>query len=621
MPLGGPEVESELEAEKTLRQDLRNIAIIAHVDHGKTTLVDALFQQSGIYKDHQQAVDRAMDTNDQERERGITILAKCTSVKFGRHTLQIVDTPGHSDFGGEVERSLRMVDGVLLLVDAAEGPLPQTRFVLRKAMELNLPCVVAINKIDRGDARPEEVLDEVYDLFIELGADESQLDFPVLYLVARDGLATLSPNEVGRDLQPLVKTILEAVPPPADETAEPFCMQANSLAYDDYVGRLVIGRVLSGQIVIGQNVAVMDGEGGAKQARVSGIFSFHGLQRINHEIARCGDIVAVAGIDDVSIGDTLCDPEHHRTLPRIQVDEPTVVMTFQINDGPMAGRSGKFLTSRQLRDRLYREAFANVSIRVSDGETPEQFRVMGRGDLQLAVLIESLRREGYELCVRKPEVLTRWGEQGKEEPVERLVIDVPPEHMGAVSDALGRRKANMLDQRQDGSRMRLEYRIPTRGLFGLRSQLLTVTRGTALQHSIFDGWVPWAGPLPKRLNGALVSDRLGKATPYALFHMQPRGVLFVRPGTEVYEGMVVGEHCRENDLNINAVRPKKLTNVRASGKDEATVVSPPRLMPLERCLEWVEDDEMVEVTPDAIRLRKRILPANRRSIIRGAKKH
>ena len=596
------------------RENLRNLAIIAHVDHGKTTLVDALFEQSGIYAAHQEVTDRAMDVDDQERERGITIMAKCTSVTFGKTTLQIVDTPGHSDFGGEVERTLRMVDGVLLLVDAAEGPLPQTRFVLRKAFERGLPVVVAINKCDRSDARPVEVLDEIYDLFIDLGATEDQLDFPVLYMIARKGLASTDVNIVGTDLKPLVAAIEETLPAPTDNRAAPFLFQVNQLAYDDYVGRLVIGRLLGGALIPSQVVAVAGEAEEAPKAKVTGIFTFAGLQRITREEAACGDIVALAGIDQVTVGDTLCDPEHIQRLPRIKVDEPTVSMTFQINDGPMVGRAGKFVNSRQLRQRLYREAYSNISIHVEDGESPEQFRVLGRGDLQLAVLIEKLRREGFELCVRKPEVVTRKGEKGLEEPVERLIIDVPPEYLGAVSESLGKRRSNMIDQRQDGSRIRLEYRVPTRGLFGLRSQLLTATRGTAVQHSVFDGWIPWAGPIAQRPVGALVSDRAGKTTPYALFHLQPRGVLFVPPGMEVYEGMIVGENSRPIDLNINVVRPKKLTNTRAAGKDEATVVQPPRLMPLERCLEWIRNDEMVEVVPGAIRLRKRLLPQGKRPV-------
>lgn len=598
------------------REHLRNIAIIAHVDHGKTTLVDALFQQGGLYRDNQVVVDRVMDSNDQERERGITILAKATSVQFGDTTFQIVDTPGHADFGGEVERTLNMIDGVLLLVDAAEGPLPQTRFVLRKALEQKLPVIVCINKIDRSDARPEEVLDEVYELFFDLEAEDDQLDFPVVYACARDGLSTLDLAVEGVDMKPLVGVIEKTVPAPDDLSDEPFCMQVNQLSYDEYVGRLVIGRVISGKVKISQQVRVMgESEGKSAKSKITGVFTFQGVKRLAMEEARCGDIIALSGINDVAIGDTICDPENLRKLPNIQVDEPTVAMVFQINNGPLSGKSGgKFLTSRQLRDRLHREAFANVSIRVQDGDSPEQFRVLGRGELQLSVLIESMRREKYEFCVRNPEVVTREGANGKEEPTERVIIDVPVEHIGSITQLLGNRKAQIIDQRQEGSRSRLEYLVPTRGLFGIRNQMLTMTRGTAIMHHVFEKWIAWTGPIPRRTSGALIADRSGKATPYALFKMQPRGTFFHGAGLQVYEGMILGEHNRESDLNVNAVREKKLTNVRASGKDDAIVLSPPRNLSLEIALEWIRDDEMLEITPDIIRLRKIILPANKRSV-------
>ncbi|MDP7040943.1 MAG: translational GTPase TypA [Myxococcota bacterium] len=586
------------------REDLRNIAIVAHVDHGKTTLVDALFAQSGIYQAHQAAEDRAMDSMDQERERGITIMAKATSIDYGDLVLQIIDTPGHADFGGEVERTLRMVDGILLLVDAAEGPLPQTRFVLRKAFDLHLPVVVAINKIDRADARAEEVLQEVYDLFIDLGADETQIEFPVLYMVARDGIASTDLNVPGKDLEPLKEILVKTIPAPDDKRVEPFVMQVNQLGYDDYVGRLVVGRVLAGTIKTNETV-LLQTEKGPERKRCTGIFRFRGMQRLPLESASCGDIVALAGFDTATVGDTLCTLEHPQQLERIAVDEPTVGMTFQVNDGPLAGRSGGTrLTSRQLRDRLEHEAYANVSITVEDADSADQFRVIGRGELQLSVLIETLRREGFELCVRNPQVVTRQGEQGLEEPVETLVVDVDAQHVGPLNEILGKRKAQMQDQKHEGERMRIEYRIPTRGLLGLRQTIMTATRGTAIMNSIFSGWIPWTGPLAKRANGALVADRPGKTTPYALFNLQPRGELFVPPGTEVYEGMIVGEHTRDNDLRVFACREKKLTNVRASGKDESTVCAPPRQMSLELCLEWIKDDEMVEVTPNAIRLRK-----------------
>ena len=598
-----------------LRTNLRTVAIIAHVDHGKTTLVDALFKQGGIYRENQQVVDRAMDSNDQERERGITILAKSTSVKFGEHTIQIVDTPGHADFGGEVERTLRMVDGVLLLVDAAEGPLPQTRFVLRKAFDLGLPAIVVINKIDRQDARPEAVLDEVYSLFIDLGASDKQIEFPVVYAIAREGRASRDLANLGPDLKPLVAAILETVPAPEDKSAEPFSMQVNSLGYDEYVGRLVVGRVATGTVKPNQTVRVA-GVNESYTARVTGLFRFQGVQRIPLSDAQSGDIIALAGLDKVTIGDTITAPESTLVMERITVDEPTVAMVFQVNDGPLAGRSGgKFVTSRHIRERLTREAYANVSIRVEPGETPEQFRVLGRGELQLAVLIEGMRRELYELCVRNPQVVTRDGPAGKEEPTERLVVDVPVEHVGAATSLIGQRRAQLLDQRQEGSRVRLEYIIPTRGLFGLRNMMMTASRGTALMHSVFEGWIPWTGPIQKRVNGALVADRAGETTIYALFNLQPRGVMFVKEQVEAYEGMVIGEHARENDLNVNVSREKKLTNVRASGKDENMVLAPPRDMTLERSLEWIRDDEMVEVTPNAIRIRKRVLAANRRPVV------
>ncbi|MEM6558926.1 MAG: translational GTPase TypA [Myxococcota bacterium] len=597
------------------KTQLRNIAIVAHVDHGKTTLVDSLFKQGGMYRENQATVDRVMDSNDQERERGITILAKATSVEFGDYSLQLVDTPGHADFGGEVERSLGMVDGILLLVDAAEGPLPQTRFVLRKALAQKLPAVVAINKIDRSDARPEEVLNEVYDLFIELGADDSQIEFPVLYTNGRDGTATADLAAAGSDLRPLVDAIVETVPPPEDHDDEPFCMQVNSIGYDEYVGRLAVGRVLSGTIKTNAMLQVA-GPDGDYRARATGLFRFQGVKRLPIDSAASSDIIAVAGLAECVIGDTLSTPENPRTLERIEVEEPTVAMVFQVNDGPLAGRSGgKFLTSRHIRERLDRESYANVSIRIEPGETPEQFRVLGRGELQLAVLIETLRREGYELCVRTPEVVLRDVEGGgKEEPMERLVVDVPQEHMGAVTQLLGPRRGQMLDQKMEGERVQIEFLIPTRGLFGLRNVMLTATRGTAIMSSSFEKWIAWQGPIEKRSQGALVSDRAGETTPYALFNLQPRGELFIPSGTTVYEGMVVGEHARDNDLNVNVVREKKLTNVRAAGKDDATIVAPPRDMTLERCLEWIRDDEMVEVTPEAIRIRKRILAANRRPL-------
>ena len=494
---------------------LRTVAIVAHVDHGKTTLVDALFQQSGMYRENQAVVERAMDSMDQERERGITILAKCTSVQYDPFHLQLVDTPGHADFGGEVERTLRMVDGVLLLVDAAEGPMPQTRFVLRKAMDLKLPAVLVINKIDRSDRRIDEVINECYDLFIDLGADDNQINFPIIYTNGRAGTATTDLEVEGTDLRPLVDAIIEHLPPTQRHLDKGFCMQVNQLGYDEYVGRLVIGRVLSGSVKVNQNIH-LEGEDSSYNARATGIFGFHGTERHPKDSAQGGDIIALAGLQECFIGDTVSTPEDIQKLPPIHVDEPTVSMVFQVNDGPFAGRSGgKFLTSRHLRERLHKEALGNVSIRIHDGDTPDQFRVMGRGELQLAVLIESLRRELYEFCVRKPEVVIREVEGEKQEPRERLVVDVPLEFTGVVNELIGPRKGILEDQKLEGERMRIEFLIPTRGLFGLRNQMLTSTKGTAIMHSNFEDWIPLIGPIPQRLVGSLVADRPGKTTAYA----------------------------------------------------------------------------------------------------------
>jgi len=600
----------------------RTLAIIAHVDHGKTTLVDSLFRQGGVYGQHQEVTERAMDSMDQERERGITILAKCTSVVYDETRLQLVDTPGHADFGGEVERSLRMVDGALLLVDAAEGPLPQTRFVLRKAFAQGLKVVVAINKIDRADARPLEVQDEVLSLFIDVGASDEQLECPVLFTDGRAGTATTDLEKPGVDLKPLVKALQTEIPPFEEAIDAPFCLQVNQLAYDPYVGRLLVGRVQSGELQINQPGYLHKGET-SRPARVANIFRFAGPMREPCRNARAGDIVALAGMDDVGIGDVLSSEETLSSPPPpIEVDEPAVSMVFQVNDGPLAGKSGgKFVTSRHIKERLEREAFANVSIRIEPGEGSESFRVLGRGELQLAVLIEAMRREGYEFCVRRPQVVTRQTDEGLMEPLERLVIDIPAEHIGNVTPLLAKRLARLQEQEFEGDRVRLRYQVPTRGLFGLRSQLMTASRGAAIAHAVIEGWVPWSGDVEQRQNGALVADRAGTTTPYALFNLQPRGNLSLGVGREVYEGMVIGEHCRDNDLNVNCVREKKLTNVRASGKDDATAVSPHRKMSLEDCLEWIRDDEMVEVTPESIRLRKLVLGQTiRQSMARSRQK-
>ncbi|MEE2962072.1 MAG: translational GTPase TypA [Myxococcota bacterium] len=599
--------------------DIRTIAIIAHVDHGKTTLVDGLFNQLGVYHSKQETQERAMDSMDQERERGITILAKCTSVQYKQTLLQLVDTPGHADFGGEVERTLRMVNGVLLLVDAAEGPMPQTRFVLRKAMELGLPAVVAINKIDRSDARAPEVLDECYDLFIDLGANESQIEFPVIYTNGRAGTATHNIDVPGTDLIPLVETLVETMPSTPVDPDTPFQMQINQLGYDDYLGKLAIGRIISGSIKPNQTIVLKQAEKQSNQ-RITGIFTFLGPQRIPIDEAHSGQIVAISGIQPGLIGDTICVNENQEALPGIKVDEPTVAVVLRVNDGPLAGRSGgKYVTSRHLRDRLYREQLGNVSIKIQDTDTADSFRVMGRGELQLSVLIETLRRELFEFCVCNPEVVTQEIDGEQNEPMERLHVDVPNEYVGILNELLGPRKAQMSDQKLEGSRSRLEYLIPTRGLFGLRGTLLTATRGTIIMSHVFEKWIPWCGPIPQRKPGALVADRNGTTTPYALHNLQPRGTMFCPVATLVYEGMIIGEHNRDNDLNVNCVREKKLTNVRASGKDDASVVSPPREMSLEQCLEWIRDDEVLEITPEAIRIRKRILPANLRPVLKSEK--
>jgi len=592
-------------------EQFRNVAIIAHVDHGKTTLVDAMLWQSGVFRENQRVAERVLDSNALERERGITILAKNTAVWFEGVKINIVDTPGHADFGGEVERTLQMVDGVILLVDAAEGPLPQTRFVLHKAFELGLPPIVVINKIDRADARPAEVLDEVYGLFIDLGASDDQLEFPVLYTDARRGVAHRQLGDGSRDLRPLFQTVLERVPPPSGDPGAPLQMLVTNLDYNDYVGRLVLGRVVNGRLRPGQEIGVATEEG-VVPARVGTVYTHEGLRREEAQEVVAGDIVAVAGLETVSIGDTLVEPSEPRPLRRIRVEEPTIAMVFSVNTSPFGGREGRFVTSRQIRARLEKEVLHNVSLRLEILDT-DAFQVAGRGELQLAVLIETLRREGYELSVSKPEILSRERNGRLEEPWEIALVDVPEEFVGVVTEKLGRRKGQMI--RMDpagGGRVRLEFRVPSRGLIGYRSEFLTDTRGTGILNRLLEGYGPWAGPIPGRTNGALVADRAGRATTYALYHLQPRGVLFIGAGTEVYEGMIVGEHSRENDLDVNVIREKKLTNIRAAGSDEALRLSPPREMNLDRALEWVDRDELVEVTPSGVRLRKRVLAANQR---------
>jgi len=598
----------------TPRENIRNVAIVAHVDHGKTTLVDHMLRQAGVFRSNEVLTERVMDSNDLEREKGITILAKNTAVQYQGHQINIIDTPGHADFGGEVERGLRLVDGVLLLVDAAEGPLPQTRFVLSKALGMGLKTVLVINKIDRQDARPREVLDQVYSLYIDLGADESQIDFPVLYAVARQGQASTSLAQPGKDLRPLFEAILSHIsaPPAPAEGEDRLRLLVANLDYDDYVGRLAIGRVHSGRITSGPLAVIREG-GKIEPGKVLKLYGFSGLKRVEIPDAGPGELVSVAGIEQVSIGDTLADLESPVALPRITVDEPTMMMIFRVNDGPLAGREGKYVTSRNLRERLYREAYRNVSIRVEDTEAPDAFRVVGRGELQLAVIIETMRREGYELTASNPEPITREVDGVVHEPMELMVCDVPEASVGAVTERLGPRKGRMTDMSTLGSgRTRLTFRIPARGLVGFRSEFLTITRGEGIMSSQFDGYEPWFGYIPKRSNGAIVSDRQGDTVPYALFSIQERGSLFVGPGVQVYEGMIIGENAHPSDLNVNACREKKLTNIRAAGRDENVILTPPREMSLERALEWIAPDELVEVTPKSVRMRKRVLATGER---------
>ncbi len=590
------------------RADVRNIAIIAHVDHGKTTLIDAMLHQTGVFRANQAVVERVMDSNVLERERGITILAKNTTVIWRDVRINIVDTPGHADFGGEVERTLAMVDGVLLLVDASEGPLPQTRFVLGKALAAGLPPIVCLNKIDRPDARPTEVLDEVYGLFIDLGANEDQLDFPVLYTNARAGTAGRTLEDQAEDLTPLFQAVVDGLPGPLHEPDQLPCFQANNLDYDDYVGRLAIGRVVAGELVPAGEYALCRGDGTQVACKLTRVYGWQGLKRVEVERALAGDIVAIAGIEDIQIGETVTDRERPHVLPLIRVDEPTIAMIFGVNTSPWAGRSGSRVTTRNVRERLFHEGRRNVSLRVEETDSTDSFRVLGRGELQLAILIETMRREGFELQVSKPAVVVRERDGKVEEPTELLLIDVPEDYVGVVTQLLGVRRGIMTRMDHTGGRrVRVEYTIPSRGLIGFRSLFLTETRGTATLNALFNGYIPWAGPIPARTNGAMVSDRQGTATPYAIFHLQERGVIFIPAGTPVYEGMVVGEYSRDVNLDVNVCREKKLSNMRASGHDEAVRLVPHRHIGLEEGLAWIDDDELVEITPDAVRVRKREL--------------
>ena len=591
----------------------RNVAIIAHVDHGKTTLVDGLLHQSGVFRANERVAERALDNIDLERERGITILAKNTAVHYGDLLINIVDTPGHADFGGEVERTLSMVDGVMLLVDASEGPLPQTRFVLRKALERGLPPIVVINKIDRSDARPQEVLNEIYDLFIDLDATEEQLEFPVLYTNAKVGTASADPSKAGVDLRPLFDAIVAHVPPPTGNSDAPLQILVANIDSSDYLGRIAIGRIFNGRVRVGDPVAVCKLDAAVQETRVTKLYAFDGLKRIEIQEAAAGDIVCLAGIADITIGETIADVERRIPIAAVAIDEPTVSMIFGVNTSPMAGRDGQYVTSRQLRDRLDRELLGNVSIRVEPTDSPEQAKVVGRGELQLAILIEMMRREGYELQVSRPDIVTKMLNGVTSEPVEELVIDVPEVYQGVVIAQIGERRGTMTKMINHGSgRVRLEFRIPARGLIGFRSQFMTDTKGTGIMNHIFSNWEPWHGAIPARATGALVADRAGSATAYALYNLQERGEIFIDPGTPVYEGMIIGENSRPSDMDVNVTKEKKQTNMRASTADEAIRLVPPRKLGLEQAIEFINDDELVEVTPGTIRLRKKILAANMR---------
>ena len=592
---------------------LRNVAIIAHVDHGKTTLLDAMLRQGGAFRANQEVAERVMDSGELERERGITILAKNTAVHYKGAKINIVDTPGHSDFGGEVARALKMVDGVMLLVDASEGPLPQTRYVLRKALEARLPAVVVINKIDRSDARPQEVLNEVYDLFIDLDAVEEQLEFPILYTNAKTGTATADPAVPGEDLRPLFDALLAHIPAPGGDPDAVLQLLIANLDYSDYLGRLGIGRIFSGRVKVGDDVTVARRDGTFGANRVTKLYAFDGLKRVEVDGADCGEIVALAGFEGISIGETVTSAQDPKPLQPLHIDEPTLSMVFSVNTSPFAGREGRWVTSRNIKDRLEKELLTNVSIRVEATGSADAFKVMGRGELQLAILIETMRREGYELSVSNPEVLTRVEDGVRKEPLELLVLDIPESYMGVVLEKMALRKGKMVRMVNHGSgRVRLDFNVPTRGLIGVRTEIMTDTRGTAVMNTLLEGYVEWQGEIARRGTGVLVADRAGDTTAYALSHMEDRGELFVGPGTAVYEGMIVGENARPADMDVNVTKPKKLTNMRASTADEAIRLTPFRALNLEQALEFINDDELVEVTPGAIRLRKRVLAANLR---------
>ena len=596
-----------------MTKNIRNIAIIAHVDHGKTTLVDAMLRQSGIFRANQELVERVMDSNDLERERGITILAKNTEIEYHGTKINIVDTPGHSDFGGEVERALRMVDGVLVLVDASEGPLPQTRYVLQKALAAKLPPIMVLNKIDRPDARAAAVLDEIYDLFIDLDATEDQLDFPVIYTNAKTGVAHLKVGDDSTTLQPLFEQIVKSIPPPSGDPAATLQIQVTNLDYSDFLGRIAIARVFQGTLQRGTEVGIVKLNGTVQPTKITKLFTFRGLERDEAEQVSAGDIVAIAGVEGIQIGESITDLANPAPLEPLTIDEPTLTMVFTINTSPFAGREGQFVTSRDIRARLEKELLTNVSLRVEDTGTTDAFRVLGRGELQLAILIETMRREGYELMVGKPEIVVRTENGRRTEPLELLVVDCPESFIGIVMELLGTRRGEMKKMiNHNSGRVRMEFSIPSRGLIGLRSQLMTDTRGTALIHSLLEGWTDYAGDMAMRLTGALVCDRPGVSTAYAIWGIQERGEMFVGPAIEVYEGMIVGENSREDDMNVNITREKKQTNMRSSSADEAIRLIPPRDMTLEKAIEFIADDEFVEVTPKSIRLRKKVLDAKKR---------
>jgi GTP-binding protein len=604
---------------ESVRLDIRNIAIIAHVDHGKTTLVDHLLRQSGTFRENQVVAERVMDSNDLEREKGITIMAKNAAVRWGDIKINIVDTPGHSDFGGEVERILSMVDGVLLLVDAAEGPLPQTRFVLKKALELNLIPIVVINKIDRSDARAPEVLDEILELFIALGADYHQLDFPVIYAIAKQGKSTLSLNTPAETLAPLLETIISTIPPPTYEAAKPFQMIITALGWSDYIGRIAIGRIQTGSVKMGDSVVLIRPDGSIEQQRITKMYAYEGVQRAEIQEASAGEIIALSGFENVHIGDTISDPSCTEPLAYVNIEEPTIAMEFSVNNSPFAGREGKHVTTPKIRERLFRELRTNVALRVAETDSPDTFKVSGRGELQLAILIETMRREGYEFAVSKPEVLFKRNEDNKLlEPIEHVIVDVPDAHIGTVIEILGRRKGEMVNMTPTGDVIRAEFYVPARGLIGFRTEFLTSTRGSGIIHHTFHDYQPYKGTITGRTKGALVSMETGSSTAYALEMVQERGVMFVNPGTEIYEGMVVGENSREDDMSVNPCRAKHLTNMRASGSDGIVRLDPPRQMSLEQFIEFIEDDELLEVTPVNLRIRKKILDSTARQ--RAAKR-